>query len=279
MLSFIPAEPLAKDSTRRHFNSAPYGVIQPGTRVKKQSAEQSTPPHKATKEDIKMKLLIDSADIAKIKKIYRLYPIDGVTTNPTILAKCKRPPFEALREIREFIGEEAELHVQVLSTKAEEMVREGKYIAEVLGKNTYIKIPSIPDGFRAMRLLKSEGYNITATSIYTPMQAYLAAKSGADYAAPYINRIDNLGFNGIEVARTIHDIFKSGNYNCKVLAASFKNSLQVQEFCEYGVAASTVDPDVIEGFTRNACVSAAVEDFVRDFEALGGKGKTMLDFK
>ena len=226
-----------------------------------------------------MKLLIDSADIRKIKKIYDLYPIDGVTTNPSILAKCKRPPFEALREIRAFIGEEAELHVQVLSTTSDDMVKEGKYITEVLGRSTYIKIPSIPEGFRAMRILKSEGYNITATSIYTPMQAYLAAKSGADYVAPYINRIDNLGVNGIVVARTIQDILSKGHYKCQVLAASFKNSLQVQEFCEYGVAASTVDPDVIEGFTKNACVNAAVEDFVHDFEALGGKGKTMLDFK
>ena len=226
-----------------------------------------------------MKLLIDSADIRKIKKIYDLYPIDGVTTNPSILAKCKRPPFEALREIRAFIGEEAELHVQVLSTTSDDMVKEGKYITEVLGRSTYIKIPSSPEGFRAMRILKSEGYNITATSIYTPMQAYLAAKSGADYVAPYINRIDNLGVNGIVVARTIQDILSKGHYKCQVLAASFKNSLQVQEFCEYGVAASTVDPDVIEGFTKNACVNAAVEDFVHDFEALGGKGKTMLDFK
>ena len=224
-----------------------------------------------------MKLLIDDADISKIKKLYDLYPVDGVTTNPSILAKCGRAPFEVLREIREFIGKDAELHVQVLSAKAEDMVKEGKYIAEQLGKNTFIKVPSIPEGFKAMRILKGEGYNITATAIYTPMQAYLAAKSGADYAAPYINRIDNLGANGVESAKAIQDIFDAGSFKCEILAASFKNSQQVQELCEYGVGAATVAPDVIEGLVKNACVTMAVADFVKDFEGLVGAGKTMLD--
>ena len=156
-----------------------------------------------------MKLLIDDANIEKIKRIYEYYAIDGVTTNPSILAAAGRNPYEVLKEIREFIGEEAELHVQVVSTMAEEMIEEGHKIVEILGKNTYIKIPTIPQGLKAMKALSSEGYKITATAIYTPMQAYLAAKAGADYAAPYVNRIDNLGTNGIDVARKIHDIFEN----------------------------------------------------------------------
>ncbi len=224
-----------------------------------------------------MKLLIDDADIAKIKRIYEFYPIDGVTTNPSILAKSGRKPYEVLKEIREFIGDTSELHAQVLSRTAEGMIEEARAMVKVLGKNTFIKVPSIPEGFKAMRALKAEGFNITATAIYTPMQAYLAAKSGADYAAPYVNRIDNLGANGIESVKMIQDIFDNNGFKTKILAASFKNSNQVQELCAYGVGASTVAPDVIEGLVKNVCVTGAVEDFIRDFEGLCGAGKTMLD--
>ena len=225
-----------------------------------------------------MKLLIDSADIDIIKKIYSYYPIDGVTTNPTILAKSGRNPYEVLREIRAFIGVKAELHAQVISLTSEEMVAEGHRMADELGKNTYIKIPTTPEGLKTMRILSDEGYNITATTIYTPLQAYLAAKAGADYAAPYVNHIENLGANGIESTKTIQDIFVNNNgIHTQVLAASFKNSQQVQELCEYGIGAVTLAPDVIENLIKNACVTAAIDEFVDDFEQLCGKGKTMLN--
>ena len=224
-----------------------------------------------------MKLLIDDANIEKIKRIYEYYAVDGVTTNPSILAAEKRNPYEVLKEIRTFIGEEAELHVQVVSTSADKMIKEGYKIVKELGKNTYIKIPTIPEGLKAMKKLSSEGYKITATAIYTPMQAFLAAKAGADYAAPYVNRIDNLGTNGIEVARKIHDIFENNKFKTQILAASFKNSLQVLELCEYGVGASTVAPEIIEGLIKNTSISSAVDAFVDDFENLCGKNKTMLN--
>lgn len=223
-----------------------------------------------------MKLLIDDANIAKIKKLYDLYPIDGVTTNPSILAKSGRQPYDVLKEIREFIGDD-ELHAQVLSRKAEDMIEEAHKMAEILGKNTFIKVPSIPEGFKAMKALSKDGFKITATAIYTPMQAYLAAKSGADYAAPYVNRIDNLGANGIETTKTIQNIFGNNGFKTQILAASFKNSNQVQELCAYGVGAATVAPDVIEGLVKNACVDSAVEAFISDFEGLCGAGKTMLN--
>ena len=224
-----------------------------------------------------MTLLIDDADIGRIKAIYHYYPVDGVTTNPSILAKCGRPPYEALREIREFIGNRAELHVQVVSTTAEEMIKEGRKIEQMLGNNTYVKIPSIPEGLRAMQILSSEGYHITATAIYTPMQAYLAAKAGAEYAAPYVNRIDNLGNDGINTTKKIHDIFTRNEMNTRLLAAGFKNSQQVQELCEYGVRSVTVASDVIENLIKNFNVTMAVNDFVADFESLCGQGKTMLN--
>ena len=224
-----------------------------------------------------MKLLIDDANIEKIKKLYDLYPIDGVTTNPSILAKSGKNPYTVLKEIRAFIGAEAELHAQVLSATADEMLKEAEKMTSILGKNTFIKVPAIPEGIKAMKILSKAGYHITATAIYTPMQAYLSAKAGARYVAPYVNRIDNLGANGVETAKLIQNILDNCGFETEILAASFKNSNQVQELCAYGVGASTVAPDVIENLLKNACVSSAVQDFVNDFEGLCGAGKTMLD--
>lgn len=224
-----------------------------------------------------MKLLIDDADIGRIERICHYYPIDGVTTNPSILAKCGRPPYEALKDIRKFIGNAAELHVQVVSKTAEEMVEEGLKIERILGNNTYIKIPAIPEGLRAMRILRNDGYHVTATAIYTPMQAYLAAKAGAEYAAPYVNRIDNLGGDGVTTTKNIQDIYTRNGLNTRILAAGFKNSQQVQELCEYGITCLTIASDVIDNLIKNANVTMAVEDFVADFEKLCGEGKTMLN--
>ncbi len=222
-----------------------------------------------------MRLLIDNADIEQIKKVYDKYPIDGVTSNPSILAATGRDPYEVLKEIREFIGQDADLHVQVVAKDAEGMIKDAYKITEVLGKNTFVKIPSVPEGFKAMKALKAEGFRITATAIYTPMQAFLAGKCGADYAAPYINRIDNMGFDGVKVAKDIHDIFKNNGLKTELLAASFKNSQQVLELVKYGVGASTAAPDIIEGFVKNPAIDSAIDAFIADFEELTGAGMTM----
>lgn len=226
-----------------------------------------------------MKLLIDDARISNIKAIYDQYPVDGVTSNPTILTKCGKQPYEALEEIREFIGTEAELHVQVISETAEGMLKEAHKILKVLGSNTFIKIPVVPEGLKAIRALSNEGVHITATAIYTPMQAFLAGKAGADYAAPYVNRIDNLGANGIQATKDIHDIFEKNGLKTQVLAASFKNSQQVLELCKYGVGASTVAPDVITGLIKNDSVRAAVDTFNQQFKECFGNDMSMLNCK
>ncbi len=222
-----------------------------------------------------MKLIIDDAHVDKIKELYEYYPVSGVTTNPSILAKAGREPYEVLKEIRDFIGPDGELHVQVLSTRAEEMVAEAARIREALGQNTYVKVPVTREGLKAIKLLAAQGCNVTATAIYTQMQAYLAAEAGAKYAAPYVNRIDNLGANGIAAAKDIHDIFKNNGLATEVLAASFKNCQQVLELAKYGVGASTVSPDVMEALLKLDAVNAAVDQFRKDFEGLCGQGKTM----
>ena len=110
-----------------------------------------------------------------------------------------------------------------------------------------------------------------------PVLRYLAGKCGAAYAAPYVNRIDNMGYNGVQVAKKIHDIYKINGMKTEVLAASFKNSQQVLELCEYGIGAATIAPDVIEGLVKNQAITSAIEDFISDFEGLAGAGKTMSD--
>lgn len=224
-----------------------------------------------------MLLCIDDADIQKIKRIYEFFPVDGVSTNPSILAKTGRNPYEVLKQIRAIIGEDAELFVQATSPVAEIMVEEAHKIVEEVGKTTLIKIPCTPEGFKAMKMLHQEDIRFIGTGIYTAMQGFLAAKCGAEYVAPYINRIDNMGFDGIQVAKDIHDAIVGSGLNSGLLAASFKNSQQVLELTKYGVKAVTVAPDVIEGLVKNAAIDAAIDQFTADFQGLVGEGKTMLD--
>ena len=226
---------------------------------------------------MRMKICIDDANVEQIRRILEYYPVDGVSTNPSILAKTGRPPYEVLREIRSLIGPEGELFVQVLSPKAEGMVKEAKKITAELGRTTLIKIPCVPEGFKAMKQLKKEGIRFIGTAVYTAMQGILAAKCGAEYVAPYVNRIDNMGYDGVQVARDIHDAITANGLDSGLLSASFKNSQQVLELVRYGVKAVTVSPDVFDGFVKNAAIDAAVRQFTEDFEGLAGEGKTMAD--
>ena len=227
----------------------------------------------------KVKLLIDDADIKEIKRLYEYYPIDGVTTNPTILSKTGREPYVVLHEIRDFIGKDGDLHVQVVAADAEGIVRDAVRIVSELGKETYIKIPAVKEGFKAMKVLKAEGFRLTGTAVYTPLQAYISAKCGCDYIAPYVNRIDNLGYDGVETVKKIENILENNGYETGILAASFKNSMQVLSLCEYGITAATCAPTVIDAFVRSSELDAAVSAFTRDFELLAGNGTTMSNLE
>ena len=223
-----------------------------------------------------MKLFIDDAHLDVIKRLLAVYPIDGVTTNPSILAKVGGNPVEVLHAIRAAIGNDRLLFVQAVPTDAEGMLRDARAIVRAFGENTVVKIPSIPAGFQAIRALRDEGIHTCGTVVYTPLQAYLAAKAGADYVAPYVNRIDNMGYDGVAVVKEIQDILTKNDLPAEVLAASFKNSQQVLTLCAYGIGSATAAPAVIDAFVKNPAIDAAVADFVRDFAQVG-HGKSMAD--
>lgn len=224
-----------------------------------------------------MKLLIDDANLDAIKAIVALYPIDGVTTNPTILAKAGENPKERLLKIRELIGYDKDLHCQVVADTKDEMKDQAKKLVSLLGENTYIKIPSTGEGFKAMEELSNEGIKITATGIYSPLQAFLAAKAGAKYLAPYVNRIDNLGYDGLAVARKIQNILEANDFDAEILAASFKNSNQVLDLVERGVGALTLGPDVFKGLVNDKNVDFAIKTFEEDFAKILDEGQNFSD--
>lgn len=224
-----------------------------------------------------MKLLIDDANLDAIKDIVSLYSIDGVTTNPTILSKAGENPKDRLIKIRDLIGPDMDLHCQVVASKKEEMVDQAKKLVKLLGENTYIKIPSAGEGFKAMEELSKEGIKITATGIYSPLQGFLAAKAGAKYLAPYVNRIDNLGYDGLAVARKIQNILEANDFDAEILAASFKNSNQVLDFVERGVGALTLSPAVFKNLVNDRNVDFAIQTFEDDFGKILEDGQTFSD--
>lgn len=224
-----------------------------------------------------MELYLDTADLAQIRRLIDLYPLDGVTTNPGLLAKVGGDPVKALRDIREAVGPEALLFAQVIPSDAEGMVTDARAIIELLGGNTVVKVPAVPEGFRAIRRLSRQGVRTCGTVVYSPMQGFLAAKAGAEYVAPYVNRIDDLGHDGVGVAMQLHDMLAVHRMPAKVLAASFRNTQQVLALCRHGIAAATCAPAVLEGLAKNPAVDEAVRDFADGFARLAGEGKGMAE--
>ena len=157
-----------------------------------------------------MEFILDTVDLEEIKDGVDHMPIVGVTSNPSIVKKTSPEDFFGhMRKVREIIGKERSLHVQVISLDAETIVKEAHRILEEIDDQVYIKVPVSYEGLKAIKNLKKEGFKVTATAVYTSIQAYLAAEAGADYVAPYLNRIDNLGYDGIQTACDIHDIFEN----------------------------------------------------------------------
>jgi fructose-6-phosphate aldolase 2 len=217
-----------------------------------------------------MKIVIDSANVKEIRDLNEYYSIDGVTTNPSIIVKEQRPFLPLLKEIRNVIGEEKELFVQVISNKAENMVEEAHYVTNSISGEVVIKVPVTVEGIKAIKLLKAEGIRTLATTVYTPMSAFVAAKAGAEYVAPYVNRIDNLG-NGTNVVSEITQIFSIHNLPCQVLAASFKNVKQLLNVALVGAHGITASPELIKAMLEHSSVEKDVCKFRDEWVQLYGK--------
>lgn len=223
--------------------------------------------------------MLDTANLEAIKRAHDLYPLSGITTNPTIISKENREFLTILKDIRNIIGEDSMLHVQVLGKTADDMVKEALYLKEKVGGNLYIKIPVTSQGIKAMKILKKEGIKITATAIFTAQQALMASAAGADFVAPYVNRIDNISGNGVEVVKNIINQINAYSLNTKVLAASFKNVQQVHEVSKIGAHSITVNPEIMDKMIEHPLTDWSVEQFINDWESVYGEGKLTTDVK
>ncbi|MBW6410517.1 fructose-6-phosphate aldolase [Clostridium weizhouense] len=210
--------------------------------------------------------ILDTANLQEIKRAYEYYPMEGVTTNPSIISKEKENFIKRLKDIRKIIGKESMLHAQVLAVTAEEMINEAKYIVNEIGGNIYIKIPVTPEGIKAIKILSKDGVKITATAIFTAQQALIASKAGADFVAPYVNRIDNISGNGVEVVGDIVELLELNNLTTKVLAASFKNVQQVNEVSLRGCQSVTVGSDIMDKLIEHALTELSVKQFINDWK-------------
>lgn len=224
-----------------------------------------------------MVYILDTADLAAIKHCNEFYPLSGVTTNPSIIAKVKTDFFKLLKEIRAIIGEDKMLHVQSVQTKAEKIVEEAKLLKKELGGAFYVKVPIGEEGLKATMMLKEMGIGVTMTAIFTPAQALLAAKAGADFVAPYVNRLDNILGDGAAVVAEIVNQLEIYGLQTQVLAASFKNAEQVHRCASVGCHAVTVTEDVLKRLVAHPMTDAAVAGFEQDWKSVYGE-KTILDF-
>lgn len=216
-----------------------------------------------------MEIILDTANLKDIRRYNDIYDITGVTSNPTILAREKAEFFPLLLEIRSIIGDK-QLHVQVTGTSCEEMLKEAETLTDRLGKDTYIKVPTNEEGIKTMKVLKSRGYKVTATAIYMPQQAMLAASVGADYVAPYFNRMNNMNVDSKKAIADMAWLFEHNNIRTKIVAASFKNTQQIMDSLMAGAQAVTVSPELYTQMVENPMIDSAIAGFAADWEATYG---------
>ena len=213
-----------------------------------------------------MELMFDSANIEQIEKLAQIYPFVGVTSNPTIIKdEGKIDFFNHLKKIRGIIGK-ASLHVQVVSTTCEQIVKEAQKIVENVDKDVYIKIPVTTEGLKAIKILKEQGYNITATAIYSKWQGLLAIAYNVDYIAPYFNRIQNLGVDACDVIASFKKDIDASGAKTKILAASFHSSGQVTQAIGAGAHAVTIQPKLLGSMVDADYVMDAVETFANHWK-------------
>lgn len=223
-----------------------------------------------------MKYFIDSANVEKIKAVIEYFPVAGVTTNPTIISREKAEFLPLIKEIRD-VTNGLTLFVQVTAEDAENMIDEARRIFKTLGGDICIKIPATKEGLKAIKLLSSEGISTTATAVYSAQQALLCASAGAEYVAPYLSHIDNMGIDSAEAAGQMAQLFKEHFPKTHVLAASFRVAEQINRAILAGVDAVTLAPEMFDTLISSKMTENEIDSFRKNWSGVYGE-KNVKDF-
>ncbi len=211
-------------------------------------------------------LYLDTADLDQIKALAGALPLAGVTTNPSIMAAGGIGLTELLPQLAEILGSNSRFHVQVVSNTVEGIVAEAMQL-HALPFDIVVKIPAHAAGLAAIKQIKQDGVPVLATAIYNVQQGWLAALNGADYLAPYFNRIDNQGFDGVGVVADLQNLIEQYRMPTKLLVASFKNVNQVLQVLQLGVASVTLPADIARQMLNVPATDTAVDQFQQDWQA------------
>ncbi len=208
-----------------------------------------------------MKIFIDSGDLNEIRDAAAMGVVDGVTTNPTLVAKAGRPLAALIADICEIV--DGPISAEVLSTDVEGIVREGRALAKI-HKNVVVKVPLIADGIKAVKIFSQEGIKTNVTLCFSPTQGLLAAKAGATYISPFIGRIDDIGGDGMVLIRQLVQIYKNYGFATEVLAASIRHPVHLVESALAGAHVGTLPHKVIVQLLDHPLTSSGLEKFLAD---------------
>ena len=210
-----------------------------------------------------MKFFIDSANINEIREAASLGILDGVTTNPSLVAKEGRNFRELLAEIVEIV--DGPISAEVVSTDMEGILREAHELAAI-HENIVIKVPLIREGLKAVRVLSSEGIHTNVTLCFSPMQALLAAKAGASYISPFVGRLDDISHDGMDLIEQIVTIYDNYDFGTEVLVASIRHPLHVLQAAMMGADVATIPFNIIDQMFRHPLTDSGLERFLADWK-------------
>ncbi len=222
-----------------------------------------------------MELFLDTADAQAVKELSETLTIAGVTTNPTIITRSGKTLERVIDEMCKTLAPSQKSFFQVIATDFDGILEETRRIC-ALRENAYAKIPVTPAGLRAIKAAKAEGLNVLATAIYSADQAFLAAMNGADYLAPYVNRMCNYG-DGVGQVADLVAMLAANGLASKICAASFKNTEQVHEVICAGAQSVTVAPDIVWTMVKHPGTGIAVEEFGAAWESSFGRRTMFMD--
>lgn len=217
-----------------------------------------------------MKFFIDTANVDDIRKANDMGVICGVTTNPSLIAKEGRDFKKTIEEITTIVDGPISGEVKATTVKAEDMIAEGREIAKI-HKNMVVKIPMTVEGLKAVKVLSKEGIKTNVTLIFSANQALLAARAGATYVSPFLGRLDDISTDGLELIRTISNIFATHAIETEIISASVRHPIHVTECALAGADIATVPYNVIEQMTKHPLTDQGIEKFKKDYEAVFGK--------